>query len=221
MTRTLLRLAALALAAVPALAGTAAPAAAADSYLSRTTGFAGTADWVQVQELPNPAFGNVHVGFLQAFETRTGFADVFAYIDDYRCTGGALPTGHGESTGCTYVGARQLQGSDVTFTVARKASSATLKGSLTASTPGDPHTGEGGASLGQVPADFTWTATSAAARSRSTYRYQQDGQTISETYNTTSRQTSLQGVLGPMLFQNAVTATGRLEAFKSTTRMRG
>ena len=224
MKKTLVRLAVLALAAAPVLAGTAAPAAAAtDSYLSRTTGFVAATTWTQVLDLG--AYGNVHVGDLQAFETRVGFADVFSFIQDFRCPAGELPpTGHGEEDeegGCEFVGSRLLKGQDVPFTVTRKAATATLKGTLVAKTAGDPHTGEGGTTLGRVPANFTWTSVSAPARVRSTYTYQEDGETMSETYRATSRRTTMSGQLGPMLFQQAASAEGRLESFRSTTRFRG
>lgn len=223
MMRTSLRLAAVACAAVSTLITTSAPAQAGpDSFLSRTTGFVGITSWVQYFDFPGDLYGNVHVGFLQAFETAPGAADVFAYIDDYDCPEGVYPDPFGGPGACTYAGARQLQGTGIAFTVGQKASTATLKGSLTASTPGDPHTGEGGTTIGLAPADFTWTADGDVARSRSTYRYDDgNGTTISETYSTTSRQASMSGQLGPMLFQEAYQAQGSLETFKSTSRRRG
>ncbi len=220
MKKTLVRLAVLALAAAPVLAGTAAPASAAtERYLSRTTGFVGTAEWTQVLDLG--AAGNVHVGYLHAYETRVGFADVFSTIEDFRCAPGQLPGGHGDDGGCEYAGSRLLVGEGVPFTVARKAASARLKGTLTAKSAGDPHSGEGGTTLGRVPADFTWTSVGAPARTRSTFSYQEDGRTLSETYRATARRTTLSGQLGPMRFEAAASAEGRLEAFKSSTRFRG
>ena len=221
MFRNSVRLAVLALAALPALAATAVPAqAATDSYLSRTTGFVGTTSWVQYFDFDNPAFGNVHVGSLQAFETSVGSADVFSFIDDYECPAGVYPYEPGGEA-CAYTGFRLLEGYGIAFTVGKRGASATLKGSLTARTPGDPHTGEGGTVLGQVPADFTWTATGDPQRSTSTYRYRDGNTYVSETYRTTSRSTSMSGRLGPMLFQEARFATGTLEAFKTTSRFRG
>ncbi len=91
MSPTSIRLAAVAVATVPALLTTAVPAQAGDSYLSRTTGFVGVTDWVQYFDFDNPTFGNVHVGSLQAFETSPGVADVFAYIVDFECPPRGLP----------------------------------------------------------------------------------------------------------------------------------
>lgn len=226
MSRTSLRLAAVALAAAPALLAGASPAAAApgDSFFSRTTGFAGSTTWVQYYDFANPAFGNVHVGDLYAYETAPGKADVFSFIADYECAAGVFPTSdpHGgtQDNGCAFLGNRQLEGQGITFTVGRRGASASLVGQLTASTAGDPHTGEGGTTLGQVPADFTWTATADPVRSSSTFRYREGGTTYSDTFRTTSRTTAMTGVLGPMLFQEAQSASGRLESFRSTSRSR-
>lgn len=221
MKRTSLRLVAVAAAAVPALLTTTAPAhAGPDSFFSRTSGVAATAEWTQYFDFPQPEYGNVHVGYLNAFETRTGVASVWAWIQDFECPEGVFPGEHGEENGCEYTGTRQLFGEDVPFTVGRRASTATLKGSLTA-VSGDPHSPDGPTTIGQVPADFTWTAVGDVERSRSTYRYSNEFGTFSETFATTGRDATLSGRLGPMLFEEAESASGRLEKFRSTSRQRG
>lgn len=224
MTRTSVRLAAVAVAAAPALLAPSVPASASDSYFSRTSGVAATTSWVQYFDFPDPRFGNVHVGDLYAFETSAGRADVFAFIADFECPEGVYPDtgGHGEEqpNGCTFVGTRTLEGQNLSFTVGRKLSTATLTGSLTAATGGDPHTGEGGETLGQVPIDATWTGTGDVVRTSSTYRYRENGTYASSTFRTTSQEATMSGRLGPMLFEEAYAATGRLEAFKSTDRYR-
>ena len=156
----------------PVLIATAAPAAAADSYFSRTTGFAATTSWVQELDFPGDLYGNVHVGQLYAFETSPGRADVFSFIDDFTCPTGVFPVtdphGGTQPNGCTPAGSRFLDGTDISLTVGRRGVTATLSGGLTASTAGDPHTGEGGSTIGTVPANFTWTAVGDPVRSSST-----------------------------------------------------
>lgn len=220
MSRTPLRLAAVAAATVPALLSTSVPAQAGDSYLSRTTGFVGTTSWVQYFDFDNPAFGNVHVGSLYAFETSSGRADVSAFISDYECPAEAYPDQHGSPNGCSYLGYRLLDGQGIAFTSTGKGSTATLSGSLTASLPGDPHTGEGGTTLGSVPVDTTWTASGDTVRTTSTYRYRDGDTTRSETYRVESRPTTMSGTLGPMLFEQAYQSSGSLDTFKTTSRSR-
>jgi len=226
MSRLTLRLAAVALAALPAVLATSSPAVAApgDSFSSRTSGFVATTQWVQYQVFPNAAFGNVHVGQLYAFETTRGQASVFSFIDDYQCPDGVYPQTDGHSGqpvgGCTAVGSRVLEG-DVAMTRDRKGTSAVIRGSLTASTGGDPHTGAGGAALGQVPADFTLTGTGSPVRSSSTFRYREGGVSFSDTYRAIRTSATVTGVLGPMRFEEAYQRTGSLETFTSSNRSRG
>ncbi len=223
MSPTSIRLAAVAVATVPALLTTAVPAQAGDSYLSRTTGFVGVTDWVQYFDFDNPTFGNVHVGSLQAFETSPGVADVFAYIVDFECPPGVYPDPdqHGSPNGCVYTGARQMEGQAVTFTSSRKGDTATLSGTLRASTPGDPHNPDGGGTnLGSVPVETTWTAVGDPVRSSSTYRFRGGGTVYSETHRTVAREATMSGRLGPMLFEQAYQASGSLERFTSTSRSR-
>ena len=208
----------------PVLIATAAPAAAADSYFSRTTGFAATTSWVQEFDFPGDLYGNVHVGQLYAFETSPGRADVSFFIDDFTCPTGVFPVtdphGGTQPNGCTPAGSRFLDGTDISLTVGRRGVTATLPGGLTASTAGDPHTGEGGSTIGTVPANFTWTAVGDPVRSSSTYRYRQGGATFTDSYRTTTRSSTMSGQLGPMRFEAAYQATGSLESFRSTSRAR-
>jgi hypothetical protein len=224
MFRTILRVAAVAVATVPVLLTTAVPASAGSSYFSRTTGVAATTEWVQEFDFPGDLYGNWHVGQLYAYETSPGRADVFAFIEDFQCEPGAMPQpdGHGGATpGCTYAGSRQLDGQGIAFTVARKNARATLEGFLTARTAGDPHSGEGGTTIGQVPANFTWTAVESAVRSTSTYRYRDsDGTYFSESFRSTSRRAEMSGRLGPMLFEEAASSSGSIESFTTSSRSR-
>ena len=224
MFRTALRLTAVAAATVPMLLTAAVPASAGSSYFSRTTGVAATTEWVQEFDFPGELYGNWHVGQLYAFETSPGRADVFAFIDDYQCEPGAMPapSGHGEQTpGCTPAGSRLLDGQDIGFTVGKRNANATLDGFLTARTAGDPHTGEGGTTIGQVLAKFTWTAVAPAVRRTSTYRYRDgDGNFSSESYRSTARRSTMSGRLGPMLFEEAAISSGSIESFTTSSRSR-
>lgn len=221
MSRTSIRLAAVAVATVPALLSTTVPAQAAESSISRTTGFMATTDWVQYYDFDNPTFGNVHIGSMYVVETSSGVADVFAYISDYECPSGVYPGPHAPN-GCLYTGARQMQGQGISFTSTRKGDTATLSGVLTASTPGDPHApdGGGGTNLGSVPVATTWTAVGDTTRSTNTYRLRDGDTTYTETYRTVGQAATMSGRLGPMLFEEAYSSSGRLEHFSNTSRTR-
>lgn len=217
MNSTTLRRAAVGVAALAALAS-AAPASAGSSYLSRTTGRAASTNWVQVLDMRSRGFGNVHIGWLSAYETSNGVADVFAAIDDFDCPDGELPSGgHGEESNCTYVTTRFLDGYGISFTVDRRLSTAHLEGVLNASTGG--HEGPGD-SLGTVGADFTWNGTGELERATSTFRYRDNDVSYSETYRSTRRAATMSGVLGPMLFEQAAVANGTIEQFRTKTQSR-
>ena len=213
-----LRRAAVTAAAALAVA-TAVPAHAGSSYLSRTTGRVATTDWVQVLDLRSRGFGNVHVGWLTAYETAPGAADVFAAIDDWDCPEGELPTGggHGEESNCAYVGLRFLEGTGVSFTIDNRLSSAHLQGVLNASTGG--HEGPGD-SLGTVGANFTWNGVGDLEKSSTTLRYRDGGSSYSETYRTNRRAATMTGVLGPMLFEDAAQSAGWIEQFRVKSQSR-
>jgi hypothetical protein len=217
-TRTLARTATVALAAAAVVGATTTPATASSWNLSRTTGRAATTNWLQYADLTAAGFGNWHSGFLNAFETSTGSADVFAFIDDFLCAEGQQPDpgSHGE-TGCEYVGSRQLEGYGIAFTMDNRLGSATLQGTLVA-TQGGGH-GEPGNVIGQVPADFRWTGYGDTVRSTSTYRYSDsEGNTYSERLRSTRREATMSGRLGPMLFEQAAQASGAIEKFTVTTK---
>ncbi len=199
--------------------GAAVPAEAGSSYLSRTTGRTGYTEWVQVLDLRSRGFGNVHVGWLSAYETSTGVADVFSAIDDYDCPDGELPSGggHGDPGNCVFVGSRFLEGSGISFTMDSKLQTARLQGTLNASTGG--HEGPGD-SLGTVGANFAWNGVGELTKSTSTYRYRENGVSYSETFRTTRRSATMTGVLGPMLFEEAASATGSLETFRIKSQSR-
>lgn len=198
---------------------TAVPADAGSTYLSRTTGRAAVADWVQVLDMRARGFGNVHVGWLNAYETSSGVADVFSVIEDYDCPEGELPSGggHGDPGNCVWVSTRFLDGQNVPFTMDNKLDTAHLEGTLNASTGG--HEGPGD-QLGTVGANFTWNGVGTAEKSTTTFRYRDGGSSYSETYRSTRRAATMTGVLGPMLFEQAASATGSMELFRAKSQSR-
>lgn len=198
-----------------------APASAGTSYLSRTTGNNANAQWTQVDgTLVGSPFGNVHIGWLDAYETSNRVGDAFAYIDDYDCEPGQLPDSgdHGElAPGCTYVGSRYGHGFNMTFVVDKKLGSASLQGSLTM-VQGGGHDGPGDV-VGQPSVNMTWSGYGNTVRSTSTYRYDDGTTTYSERYKSSSRSAIVGGNIGPMTFDPALSG-GALSSFASTSRSR-
>lgn len=202
------------------------PAQARDLFLSRTSGRTATADWTQVDGTKRGTpFGNVHVGSLQAFETRTGKAEVFGYISDFDCKPGQLPDhggGHGfideptTPSGCKYVGDRFIEGGNLAFTIDRKLSTATLNGQV--QVYGGGH-GDGSV-LGAPPVNMKWTGYGTLARERFTYRFS-DGTTSSvESFRSSYRQATVTGNIGPMGFAPDLSG-GSLTQFKNFSSARG
>lgn len=212
---------ALAALAVSMLAAT-VPADAASRYLSKTTGTAADAYWTQVDNTPvgSSPFGNVHVGSLWVYETSKGRGDVFVFITDFDCEPGQLP-GHGIAhegeappDGCVHVGYRSGDGYGLEFTLGRKLASGSLRGPVTIYGGG-----HGGSVVGSPMIDMTWTATSAAFSSSSTYRYSDGGTTYTERYRSTMRTASLDGRIGPMSFDPALSG-GSLSQFSMMSKGR-
>ena len=211
------------------LVGVAAqPIDAGSSYFSRTTGSSASAYWTQVDgtEPGTSPFGNVHVGYLDAYATSTGVGDVFVFIDDFDCEAGELPGGGGHGVfedeppvdeGCAYVGSRFGEGYGLEFTIDKKLDRAGLKGRLTM-TQGGGH-GEPGNVVGQPPVDMTWTGTGSLSSGRSTYHYREGDTTYSGTYSSKGRQATLGGILGPMSFDPALSG-GYISTFKDVSRTR-
>ena len=83
-------------------AATVVAASAARPERYRTDGNSLSTWWTQVDGPPaaGQQFGNVHLGWLDAWESSTGKADVFAYVDDFSCPVGVMPyDGSGKAAG--------------------------------------------------------------------------------------------------------------------------
>lgn len=193
--------------------------AAGSSYISRTTGLAADAYWTQVDGTPTGSspFGNVHVGWLYAYETAKGVGDAFVYISDFDCEPGQLPNGgHGEENGCTYLGDRFGEGFGLAFSVDKKLQSASLQGRLEMRQGGH---GEPGGVVGNPSVDMTWTGGGNLVRSTSTYRYNDGTSSYTDRYRSSSRQASLGGILGPMSFDPDLSG-GSISSFSAFSKGR-
>ncbi len=203
---------------------TAGPSAASSKFFSKTTGTAVDAYWTQLDgtEVGTTPFGNVHIGYIYAYEMVSGSPDVFAYIDDFDCPEGQLPgDGHGFEEepvdGCVYVGSRYGYGRNMVLTIDSKLTSATLTGSLVLESGGG-HGGDGTV-VGNPPVDMTWTGVGDLAKSRSTYRYTENGVTYSFTDRSSSRTAAVDGYIGAMSFDPDLSG-GYLTKFSSTSKER-
>jgi hypothetical protein len=152
----------------------------------------------------------------------SGSPDVFAYIDDFDCPEGQLPgDGHGFEEepvdGCVYLGSRYGYGKDMVLTIDSKLTSATLTGSLVVESS-DGH-GGGGTVVGNPAVNMTWTGVGDLAKSRSTYRYTEDGVAYSFSDRSSSRTAVVDGNIGAMTF-DPDRSGGYLTKFSSTSKER-
>lgn len=199
-----------------------APAnAGKSSFISRTTGRTANVQWDQRDGTPTGSqFGNVHLGFLEAYETSSGRASVFGWITDFDCDPGEEPGGgHGEEPTegvCDLLGDRFIDTPDIAFTVDSKLTTANLVGNLTIY--GGGH-GEAGV-VGRPPINAVFTGVGDLAKESFTYRYSEGGTTYSDTYRASARNATVSGVMGPMLFENAASQSARITDFKSSFRER-
>lgn len=205
--------------ALSVLAFTAAPALAGSKYMSKTTGVGAQTWWTQVDGTePGSTFGNVHTGWLYAYETSSGKGDAFVYIDDWDCAPGQLPSGGGhddpeEPTGCSWIGSRQGEGFGLSFEVDRKLENGHLSGQLTLF--GGGH-GSGGV-VGRPTADISWTGTGNLQKSSSTWRFNDGTTTYVERYSSSDRSAVMSGSLGPMGFDPDLSG-GSISMYRSMSK---
>ncbi len=219
---------------------TTVPSSAGSKFFSKSTGTAVDAYWTQIDGTPvgSSEFGNVHIGFLYAYEQSDDYVDVFAFIDDFDCEEGQTPYGGGphgfveeaaaddaveeeepfeEEFGCIYMGSRFGYGQDMVLTIDKKLSSATLTGTLVVESGG--FHGEGGSVVGEPPVEMTWTGVGDLAKQRQTYRYSEDGVTYSFSERSTYRQASVDGFIGGMTFDPDLSG-GSMSNFSNTSKER-
>lgn len=200
------------------------PAGAKSSFMSRTSGAAADTFWTQIDgtEAGTSPFGNVHIGWLYAYEMAKGRAEVFGAIEDYDCEEGEVPGGghfedeeEPEGDFCDFKGFRWIEGYDIPFSIDKKLTQARLTGTLTVY--GGGH-GDGGV-VGQPPADIVWSGVGTVTSERHTYRYKDGDSTESGTYRASIRSATMSGHIGPMGFDPDLSG-GSITNFKSSYRSR-
>lgn len=205
------------------IVSSAAPsAAAANQYMSKTTGASVDAYWTQYDNTPvgSGPFGNVHIGNLYAYEMQGGYIDAFMYIEDFDCEEGQEPWGgHGGEgeEGCLYKGSRFGYSSDMALTITGKQESARLTGSMILESGGGH--GEGGVVVGNPPVDITFTGVGSLAKERYTYRYSENGTSYSSSQRSTYRTATLDGFIGGMSFDPDFSG-GSISKFSSMDKQR-
>ncbi|MGH8946325.1 MAG: hypothetical protein ACRDVL_09250 [Acidimicrobiia bacterium] len=204
-----------------ALALVAGPALGKSMFIYKESSRAVQTDWIQVDgtDPGSSPLGNVHIGFLYAYEISSGRADAFAFIDDFDCEPGKLPDGGGhgfeeeEPSGCVYVGSRIADGYGLEITMDRKLTQATLKGQMTVY--GGGH-GDGGP-IGFPMANITWTGAGPLTKQSSTWRYDDGTTTFSDRYRSTDRAAVMSGTLGPMGFDPNLSG-GQMSDFNAMSK---
>jgi hypothetical protein len=158
-------------------------------------------DWLEVGTLPGVQ-GNIHFGYLGVQAAADGETFVFGVVDDLQCDEGFVPEGPGGGHGgeedfpCTSVGTRFIDGGAVTLTVDRKFTTGRLTGTLQVS----DHDGTG---LGNPPVDITLTGFGGTSSYMDRSRYTgPDGSSFTFRSSSTRREATVQGRIGPMVFDD-------------------
>ena len=203
----------------------AAPSAAKDMFMSKTSGRNAVANWTQFDGEPSGSpFGNVHIGSLYVYETTSGSADAFVWIDDFECPAGVHPWEDYEGE-CSFVGVREgwAQGAD--FAIDKRLTAARLTGTFEMQAYALDETDPEG-ELVPVPiddpqpfADVTWSGYGDLAKTRSTYRWSDGTTSYSGQYQATERSAVVAGTIGDMGF-NPDDTHGWLSNFKDMSKSR-
>ena len=223
-------------AAMTAVVAAPSPAMAADMSFSRSSGTVASTTWLEMGELPaaTGAPGNAHFGELQVEDLGRGRARAFGIVYDVQCAEGAKPYlpggGHGApvppseeapAEACTLELVRFIEGGrDLTFSIDRKLTKATLTGSLAV------NSGHGEGPTGTPAVSITWNGVGAG------YSSTESGSFTDEYYGTYSYRYSFRGRdaavaagsrIGPMVFDDETgeSSTGQLGMYKQSSRSRG
>ena len=184
------------------------PALAGDLFFSKTSGIQVSTTWLEVGTLPAAANapGNAHFGDLFVDDLGNGRASVFGFVDDVQCDADVTPYrpggGHGEPTPadgpCQLLGTRFVEGGQVTFTVDKKLTTATLTGTLAV---GSGH-GEGPTSAPRV--SITWTGAGDTYSERVTGTGEDEFASYRYRYDFTGRDAVVEpdSAIGPMVFDD-------------------
>lgn len=186
------------------------PASAASRFTYRNTGRAATASWTQIDGTAygTMPFGNVHIGYLYAYEMTSGQAWVSAFIADFDCPEGAEPGwGDGGGTGCDHLGDRYGDGSNMALTLDRKLTAGSLSGQL------NLYSGDF-SQVVAIPVNITLTGQGALSKTTSTYRWNDGTSTYSTRSTSQYRNATVSGYIGDTVL-GGVMSSGTLESFKS------
>ena len=204
------------------------PASAGDSFFSKSSGTTASVTWLEVGELPAAANapGNAHFGDLWVDDLGNGRASVFGTVYDVQCRKGVtpyLPLGdHGEPAPtngpCELLGTRFLEGGQVTFTVDRKLTKATLTGTLAVGS------GHGGTPTSAPPVSITWTGVGDTYSSRESGTVVDEYGTWTYRYDFTGRDAAVGtgSRIGPMVFDDepGEYSDSQLGTYRSSDRQR-
>ena len=167
----------------------------------RTTGHVVDMNWLEVGALPGVQ-GNIHFGYLWVQTTADGETVAYGSVDDLQCEGGFVPEspygghGGGEQLPCVRRGTRFIEGGDVTFTLDKKFTVGRLTGTLQV-------TDHDGAGLGRPPVDITLSGFGGTSTGSSRGRFTDaDGSSFTYRNRTTSREATIEGRIGPMVFDD-------------------
>jgi hypothetical protein len=178
------------------------PALAGERFFSKSSSTVVSTSWLEVGQLPG-VDGNAHIGELQVEDLGRGRARVFGYVVDLTCADGQVPSipgGHGEEPvegACAVAGERFVEGGQVTFTIDKKLTAATLTGTLAVgSGHGDPTV--------SPPVNITWTGVGATYSEKVTDSGVDEFGTYRFSYSFTGRQAVVgQGSrIGAMVFDD-------------------
>ncbi|MGY1605622.1 MULTISPECIES: hypothetical protein [unclassified Geodermatophilus] len=215
-------------AAALAVVVTPSPALAGDLFFSKTSGTTAWVTWLEVGELPPAAGapGNAHFGDLFVDDLGNGRASVFGSVSDVECDDGVTPYlpggGHGEPAPedgpCRLLGVRFVEGGQVTFTMDRKYTTATLTGTLAVGS------GHGETPTSAPPVSITWTGVG------DTYSERRSGTIVDEfgtwtyRYDFTGREAVVApgSRIGPMVFDDEAGeySESQLGRYRSSDRQR-
>ncbi|WP_100499652.1 hypothetical protein [Geodermatophilus chilensis] len=205
---SLRRLATVTAAAAALAVAVPSPALAGDLFFSKSSGIQVTTTWLEIGELPAAANapGNAHFGDLYVEDLGNGRARVFGTVHDVECDEGTTPYlplggGHGEPAPpdgpCQLLGTRFVEGGQVTFTVDKKLTKATLSGTLAV---GSGH----GDTTGTPAVDITWTGIGATYSERQSGTFVDAYGTWTYRYDFTGRDAAVTpgSRIGPMVFDD-------------------
>ncbi|WP_089403510.1 hypothetical protein [Geodermatophilus saharensis] len=204
------------------------PALAGDLFFSKSSGTTASVTWLEVGELPEAANapGNAHFGDLFVDDLGGGRASVFGSVHDVQCDDGVTPYlpggGHGEPAPedgpCRLLGIRFVDGGQVTFTIDRKFTTATLTGTLAVGS------GHGETPASAPPVSITWTGVGDIYSERQSGTFVDEYGTYRYRYDFTGRDAAVApgSRIGPMVFDDEAGehSDSRIGRYRSSDRQR-